>query len=78
MRIFLIFLAVRSVGLLKWTRLFRISEETPDLVWEETKSIPCITLQKPFHSVSGCASFNLPFSFAVLPLLIIYKLLSQS
>ena len=71
MRIFLIFLAVRSVGLLKWTRLFRISEETPDLVWEETKSIPCITLQKPFHSVSGCASFNLPFSFAVLPLLII-------
>ena len=20
--------------------------ETPDLVWEETKSIPCITLQK--------------------------------
>ena len=71
MRIFLIFLAVRSAGLLKWTRLFRISEETPDLVWEETKSIPCITLQKPFHSVSGCASFNLPFSFAVLPLLII-------
>ena len=71
MRIFLIFLAVRSAGFVKSTSLFRISEETPDLVWEETKSIPCITLQKPFHSISGCASSNLPFSFAALPLLII-------
>ena len=71
MRIFLIFLAVRSAGLVKSTRLFRISEETPDLVWEETKSIPCITLQKPFHFVSDCASFHLPLSLAALPLLII-------
>ena len=57
MRIFLIFLAVRSAALVKLMDLFRISEETPK--------------QKPFHFVSRCASFNLPFSFAALPLLII-------
>ena len=57
MRIFLIFLAVRSAGLVKLMDLFRISEETPK--------------QKPFHFVSGCASFNLPFSSAVLFLLLI-------
>ena len=60
MRIFLIFLAVRSVKLVKSTCLFRISEEIP-------KQIP---QAKPFHFVSGCTSFNLPFGFAALPLLI--------
>ena len=44
-RIFLIFLAVRSAGLVKLTG--------------------------PFRFVSGCASFNLPFSFVALFLLII-------
>ncbi len=57
MRFFLIFLAVRSSALVKLMDLFRISEET--------------SKQKPFHFVSRCASFNLPFSFAALPLLII-------
>ena len=57
MRIFLIFLAVRSAGFVKLMVLFRISEETPK--------------QKPFHFVSRYASFNLPFSFAALPLFII-------
>ena len=70
MRFFLIFLAVWS----KWTRLFRISEKTPDLVYQETKSMPCITLPKTFRFVSGCASFNLPLRFAALPLLIIILL----
>ena len=57
MRIFLIFLAVRSAALVKLMDLFRISEET--------------SKQKPFHFVPRRASFNLPFSFAALPLLII-------
>ena len=50
MRIFLIFLAVRSAGFVKLMDLFRISA---------------------FHFVSRCVSFNLLFSFAALPLLVI-------
>ena len=65
MRIFLIFLAVRSVGLVKLMDLFRISEEIHRNTQAKTPS------KKPFHFVSRCASFNFPFSLAALPLLII-------
>ena len=59
-KIFLTFFAVRSVGLIKLMRLFRISEDI-----KETPK------QKPFPLVSYCVPFNASFSFTALPILII-------
>ena len=81
MRIFLSFLAVRSAGLAKLTVPFRIPEEIhrntqkhpiKDPKQKHPKQYAEIPYQKhPFHFVSSCASFNLPFSSAALFLLII-------
>ena len=65
MRIFLSFLAVRSAGLVKLMLPFRIPEEIRRNTQAKTPQA------KPFHFVSNYASFNSPFSSAVLLLLII-------
>ena len=68
MRIFLSFLGVWLAGRVKLRVPFSISEEIRRNPQKHPSKEP---QAKPFHFVSSCASFNLPFSSAVLFLLLI-------